>query len=131
MCLPLKGKVGEYVYNPDLEIDILNMPQFNGIDVEKTCTGLDISTALVKPKVVAATKVAAAAPAVPAVKDLFKALRGVTYRMRPVMKDDGTIERFDMYEADQAKPTADIPLKLLGTAGVKDGKPAPPVKMLP
>ena len=51
--------------------------------------------------------------------------------MRPVMSATGQIERFDMYEADQSKPTADIPLKLLGTAGVKDGKPAPPVKMLP
>jgi hypothetical protein len=35
-----------------------------------------------------------------------------------------------MYEADQAQPTKVIPEKLLGTAGVKDGKPAPPVKML-
>ena len=134
MCLPLKGKIAEYVYNPDLEIDILNMPQFNGIDVEKTCTGLDISTALIKPKVAAAAAAAAdtkvtAAP--PAVKDLFKALKGVTYRMRPVTGPGGEIQRFDMYEADQAKPTADIPLKLLGTAGVKDGKPSPPVKMLP
>jgi len=127
MCLPLKGKIAEYVYNPDLEIDILNMPQFNGIDVEKTCTGLDISTALVKPKVTVPKAVVATEPAV---KDLFKALKGITYRMRPVMKADGTIERFDMYEADQAKPTADIPLKLLGTAGVKEGKPAPPVKFI-
>jgi hypothetical protein len=128
MCLPLKGKIGEYVYNPDLEIDILNMPQFSGIDVEKTCTGLDVSTAVTKPK---GTAVAVAAPIEePAVKDLFKALKGVTYRMRPIMKQDGTIERFDMYEADQAKPTADIPLKLLGTAGVKDGKPGPPVKLM-
>jgi len=103
------------------------MPQFNGIDVEKTCTGLDISTALVKPKVTVPKAVVATEPAV---KDLFKALKGITYRMRPVMKADGTIERFDMYEADQAKPTADIPLKLLGTAGVKEGKPAPPVKFI-
>jgi predicted NAD-dependent protein-ADP-ribosyltransferase YbiA (DUF1768 family) len=122
MCLPLKGKIGEYVYNPDLEIDVLNMPQFSGIDVEKTCTGLDISTALTKPK--------AAAAAAITVKDIFKALKGVTYRMRPVMSASGEIERFDMYEADQAQPTKVIPEKLLGTAGVKDGKPAPPVKML-
>jgi len=123
MCLPLKGKIGEYVYNPDLEIDILNMPQFSGIDVEKTCTGLDISTALTKPKV-------AAAAAEPAAKDLLKAFKGITYRMRPVTGPSGQIERFDMYQADQVKPSADIPLKLLGTAGVKDGKPAPPVKLL-
>ena len=136
MCLPLKGKIGEYVYNPDLEIDILNMPQFSGIDVEKTCTGLDISTALTKPKVAAAAKVGVAeAEAVPLplplVKDLFKALKGVTYRMRPIIGASGEIERFNMYQADQAQPTKVIPEKLLGMAGVKDGKPAPPVKMLP
>ena len=131
MCLPLKGKIGEYVYNPDLEIDILNMPQFNGIDVEKTCTGLDVSTALTKPKApAAAAAVAAAAAPVPAVKDLFKALKGVTYRMRPIMAADGSIERFDMYEADQAQPSKVIPEILLGTAGVKDGKPGPPVKLV-
>ena len=137
MCLPLKGKIGEYVYNPDLEIDILNMPQFSGIDVEKTCTGLDISTALTKPKVVGAkAKAEAEAEAeavplpLPLVKDLFKALKGVTYRMRPIIGASGEIERFDMYQADQAQPTKVIPEKLLGMAGVKDGKPAPPVKML-
>jgi hypothetical protein len=41
------------------------------------------------------------------------------------------IERFDMYEADQKDPRRKIPEKLLGTAGAKDGKPGPPVKMLP
>jgi hypothetical protein len=50
--------------------------------------------------------------------------------MRPVTDAKGTIERFDMYEADQNEPSKKIPEKLLGTAGVKDGKPAPPVKML-
>jgi hypothetical protein len=124
MCLPLKGKIGEYVYNPDLEIDILNMPQFSGVDVEKTCTGLDISTAITKPKITAQAQPQTAA------KDLFKALKGITYRMRPVTGPSGQIERFDMYEADQAEPKKVIPEKLLGTAAVKDGKPAPPVKLI-
>jgi hypothetical protein len=125
MCLPLKGKIGEYVYNPDLEIDILNMPQFSGVDVEKTCTGLDISTAITKPKLTAQPQPQTGA------KDVFKALKGITYRMRPVTGPSGQIERFDMYEADQAEPKKVIPEKLLGTAGAKDGKPGPPVKMLP
>jgi hypothetical protein len=131
MCLPLKGKIGQYIYNPDLETDILNVPQFEGINIEKICTGLDISTARTKPKAVAVAPVGAVAVAAePAVKDIFKALKGVTYRMRPVTDATGKIERFDMYEADQNEPSKKIPEKLLGTAGVKDGKPAPPVKMI-
>ena len=65
----------------------------------------------------------------PAANDIFKALKGVTYRMRPIL-EDGTVIRFDMYEADQDRPMRKIPLKLLGTAGAKEGKPSPPVKML-
>ena len=67
----------------------------------------------------------------PAENDIFKALKGVTYRMRPVMNEEGVIERFDMYEADQKTPAKKIPLKLLGTAAAKAGKPWVPVKMLP
>jgi hypothetical protein len=134
MCIPLNGTKSEYIYNPDLEVDILNVPQIEGIDMEKICTGENISTALTG-KVKAAAEVKAAAVAAraadPSAKDIFKALKGVTYRMRPVMDAMGTIERFDMYEADQAEPRKKIPEKLLGTAGVKDGKPAPPVKLLP
>jgi len=118
MCLPLKGKVGDFMYNPVLKDDLLDAPQFVGADgkdiLEKVC-------------------VPGAAPVEedPAANDLFKMLKGVSYRMRPVMREDGTVERFDMYEADQEKPTKKIPLKLLGTAGVKDGKPGPPVVMVP
>ena len=125
MCLPLKGTIGQYVYNPNLEIDILNVPQFEGINMDKVCTGENISTALTG-KVKAAANAAATTA-----NDLFKKLKGVTYRMRPVIGLTGQIERFDMYEADQAEPKKKIPLKLLGTAGVKEGAPAPPVKMLP
>ena len=120
MCLPLKGSRAEYIYNPDLEIDILNVPQFEGIDIEKACTGEPVST-MAKSGV---------APAKSKVKDIFRALKGVTYRMRPVMGADDEILRFDMYEADQGDPTKKIPEKLLGTAGVKNGNPAPPVKLL-
>ena len=119
MCLPLKGKIGDYVYNPDLEVDVLNVPQFAGIDIEKVCTGEDVTTAL---------KGGPPAPKAPTIKDLFKKLKGVTYRMRPIMGPGG-IERFDMYEADQQEPSKKIPEKLVGTAGVKDGNPAPPVKL--
>jgi hypothetical protein len=119
MCLPLKGKVGDFMYNPVLKDDLLDAPQFVGAD------GKDI---LEKVCVPGAAAVEMAED--PAANDLFKMLKGVSYRMRPVMREDGTVERFDMYEADQEKPTKKIPLKLLGTAGVKDGKPGPPVKMV-
>ena len=118
-CLPLKGKVGDFIYNPVLRDDILAAPQFVGPD------GKDILDTVC---VTGAAPVEMAED--PSAKDIFKALKGVTYRMRPIFTADGsTIERFDMYEADQAKPARKIPLKLLGTAGVKDGKPAPPVKL--
>lgn len=119
-CLPLKGKVGDFIYNPVLKDDILEAPQFVGADgkdiLDKVCVAGAPPVELVED---------------PGAKDTFKALKKVTYRMRPIFAEDGvTVERFDMYEADQAKPTRKIPLKLLGTAGVRDGKPAPPVKMV-
>jgi len=120
MCLPLKGKVGDFLYNPILKDDLLSAPQFQGPD------GTDI---LDKVCVTGAPPVELVAD--PAENDIFKALKGVTYRMRPVMNEDGVIERFDMYEADQKTPAKKIPLKLLGTAAAKAGKPWVPVKMLP
>jgi hypothetical protein len=76
----------------------------------------------------AAARAAAAPGDESSSKDIFKAWKGVTYRMRPIFAEDGvTIQHFDMYEADQKKPIRKIPLKLVGTAGVKDGKPGPPV----
>ena len=123
MCLPLNGAISDYVYNPDLEVDILNMPQFTGVDIEKTCTGLPVSTALTGAP-------AAAAAAAPKNPDIYKKLKGIVYRLRPIVSAAGVTERFDMYEADQDDPAKKIPEKLLGTAGAKDGKPGPPVKLL-
>jgi hypothetical protein len=112
MCLPLKGKVGDFIYNPVLKDDILNAPQFVGPDgkdiLDKVCTGVPIE--------------------IP-VADVFKTWKGVSYRMRPIM-EDGVIVRFDLYEVDQKNPAKKIPEKLVGTAGVKEGNPGPPVKML-
>jgi hypothetical protein len=118
-CLPLKGKVGTFLYNPILKDDLLDAPQFVGAD------GKDILGNVCVP---GAPPVEI--PVDPAANDIFKALKGVTYRLRPIINDEGVTERFDLYEADQKQPTKKIPLRLLGTAGVKDGKPAPPVKMV-
>jgi len=119
MCLPLKGKIGSFLYNPVLADDLLDAPQFVGPD------GKDILGNVCVP----------GAPPVeleadPAANDIFKKLGEVTYRLRPVTNEEGVTERFDLYEADQKRPMKKIPLKLLGTAGVKDGKPALPIKML-
>jgi hypothetical protein len=118
MCLPLKGSVGSFLYNPIFADDLLETPQFVGKD------GKDILQNVCVP----------GAPPVemvedPGANDIFKALKGIKYRLRPIIVDD-VIQRFDLYEADQAQPTKKIPLKLLGTAGVKEGKPAPPIKMV-
>ena len=118
MCLPLKGRVGDFLYNPILKDDILEAPQFQGADGKDILDTVCVTG--VKPRV----------SSVVALPDIFKALKGITYRMRPVTNEAGDIIRFDMYEADQADPKKKIPEKLLGTAGVKDGNPAGPVKLL-
>jgi hypothetical protein len=51
-----------------------------------------------------------------------KSLKGVIYRMKEIKKD-GVLVGFEMYEDVDGG-------KLLGTSGVKDGKPAPPVKFV-
>ena len=118
MCLPLKGRVGDFMYNPILRDDILEAPQFQGPDGKDI---LDTTCVLgVKPRESSGM----------ALPDIYKGLKGVTYRMRPVTNEAGDIIRFDMYEADQADPKKKIPEKLVGTAGVKDGKPGAPVKFL-
>jgi hypothetical protein len=117
ICLPLKGKVGEFTYSPIFNDDLLSAPQFvqDGVNIlDKVCLTTDVG---------------AAPPAPKAYPDIFKSLKGVIYRMRPIV-EDGEIVRFDMYEADQTTPTKKIPEKLLGTAGAKDGKPAAPVKLV-
>jgi hypothetical protein len=124
--------VGDFIYNPVLRDDLLEAPQFQDKDgkdiLDKVCvTSSTTQAQAAEAKAVAKAEVKAADPAA---NDIFKALKGVTYRMRPVTNEAGVIERFDMYEADQKKPMTKIPEKLLGTAGVQAGKPAPPVKML-
>jgi hypothetical protein len=109
-CLPLKGSVGDFIYNPVLREDILEASR------------LEMAPPA-KPK--------AAAVGPPKPKDIFKKLKGVTYRMRPVADAAGKVIGFDMFEADQAEPTKAIPEKKLGTAGATaEGAPGPPVKFL-
>ena len=108
-CLPLKGSIGDFIYNPVLREDILEASRLE----------------------MAPIGVKAIAAGTPKPKDIFKKLKGVTYRMRPVANSAGRIMGFDMFEADQAEPMKSIPEKKLGTAGATaDGAPGPPVKFV-
>jgi hypothetical protein len=55
----------------------------------------------------------------------FQKYRSVTYRMRQILDEAGKVTGFEMFEEGDATFG-----KLLGTAGVIGGKPAPPVKLL-
>jgi hypothetical protein len=55
----------------------------------------------------------------------FQKYRGVTYRMRQILDEAGKVTGFEMFEEGDATFG-----KMLGTAGVIGGKPAPPVKLL-
>ena len=117
MCLPLKGKIGDFLYRPVLDDDIKNAPQFDGPDGKDLfpticTTGED-----------------------PTRDDTFRRLKGVWYRLRPVYNEAKDVTRFDMYSADQQTPAKKIPEVKVGTAGVGVGKagepvPGPPIQML-
>ena len=110
-CLPLKGKIGEFLYHPYLEDDILNAGKIAirgpGAVAAKVQEATGQETKGPKPKV------------------STQKYKGKEYRMRETLSSDGTVTGFEMFAAeDTAMKT------LLGTAGVKDGKPGPPVKLL-
>ena len=107
-CLPLKGKVGDFLYHPDIDIDIRESASMYSV----------------------AEKAPAAAAAVPAptlpAGVTKKKFRDKIYLMKE-LKDEssGQITGFEMYAED------DMQMKrLLATAGAKDGRPGPPVKFL-
>jgi len=113
-CLPLRGKVGDFLYHPDLDTDISESASQYVIDE--------------KPKVAAVATSQLQAPAF-----ILQDFKGKRYRMKYVRETPGgPATGFEMYaEADAEMKT------LLGTAGVKPGskvgdeRPGPPVKMLP
>jgi hypothetical protein len=93
-CQPLEGKIGDFMYHPNLDIDIRESK--------------------------AAFSVSAAPATAPAKPDyILKKFKEKIYIMKPVPGG------FEMYAQDDTKMA-----RLLGTAGEKDGKPAPPVKFV-
>ena len=110
-CLDLKGAVGDFLYHPDLDIDIRE----------------SASKYQIVPKANAATAATEAVSAAPTLKPTYikKSLKGIVYLLKEIKDESGTITGFEMYaESDTSLTT------LVGTAGAKDGKPAPPVKMV-
>jgi putative heme degradation protein len=108
-CDSLKGNVGDFLYHPDIDVDIRESASKYGI----------------APSVAVA---AAVAPAKPVAEPNFilKKLKDTIYRMKEI-KDSttGVVTGFEMYAADDKTLS-----RLLGTSGAKDGKPTPPIKFV-
>ena len=100
-CLPLKGKVGDFLYHPELATDIRESASMYSV---KEKVGENSS---LKPDFI------------------LQKLKDVIYRMRYVRNDAGDITGFEMYGKDDVGYK-----KLLGTSGVKGEKPGPPVKFM-
>jgi predicted NAD-dependent protein-ADP-ribosyltransferase YbiA (DUF1768 family) len=117
-CLPLKGKVGDFVYNPILADDILEGSKFEGS--EEICSGI------IKPR------------------EIFKKLNNKPYMLREILGKDGEVTGYEVFAAKEVddpkepgkKKTVKVtPEKKVGTAGVKkvDGvdNPGPPISITP
>jgi len=113
-CLDLKGAVGDFLYHPDLDIDIRESASKYQI-VEKPTAPKPVASA-----VEASTDSEAVKPTY-----IKKSLKGIVYLLKEIKDESGTITGFEMYAESDTKLTT-----LVGTAGAKDGKPAPPVKMV-
>jgi len=115
-CLPLKGKVGDFIYNPILEQDILEASKFE--DEAAICSGE------LKPR------------------EFFMPINKVTYLLKEVFDDKKTVVGYEAFEAikvpDPKNPAKQIdkrkmPENKLGTVGVRlvNGipQPGPPVNI--
>jgi len=112
-CLPLKGKVGDFVYKPNLEQDILDASKFE--DEKSICSGE------LKPR------------------EFFQPINKIIYFLREVFGQNKTVTGYDVFEAvevvDHGKKIRKkkMPEVKLGTVGVRmvDGapQPGPPVNI--
>ena len=111
-CLPLKGKVGDFIYNPILEQDVYEASKF-----ENDST-------------------------ICAPREFLKVVNKVTYWMKEISGPDKNVSGYDLYETvenpDPKNPGKKVFVKKLpenkvGTTGVRfvDGAPSPgpPVKL--
>ena len=108
-CLSLEGAVGDFMYHPDIDIDI-----------RESASKFAEQAAVVAPSL-AASKVVSKAPVDYIRKKLGKAVDAPIYRLKKVI-EDGVLVRFDIYEDKDGG-------ELVGTAGVKDNNPGAPIKI--
>jgi len=104
-CLSLDGAVGDFMYNPDIDIDIR-----------------ESASKFAEEKVAPARPAAPKAPVDYIRKKLGKAADAPIYRLKKVLTD-GVVTSFNLYEDKDNG-------ELVGTAGAKDGNPGPPIKFL-
>jgi ribA/ribD-fused uncharacterized protein len=115
-CLPLKGKVGDFIYNPVLAEDVREGSKFEGS--ESICTGS------VKPQ------------------ELFQKINKVPYFLREILGESNEVTGYEVFAAKEVDDPKNpekkilkrvIPEKRMGTVGVRkvDGvdKPGPPIKI--
>ena len=115
-CLPLKGKVGDFIYNPNLEEDIREGAKFEGSE--------DICTGTVKPQA------------------LFQKINKVPYYLVEILGEKNEVMGYEVLAAvevdDPKNPGKKMlkrssPAKKVGTVGVRkvDGvdKPGPPINI--
>jgi hypothetical protein len=115
-CLPLKGKVGDFIYNPILEEDIREGSKFEGGD--------DICTGIVKPR------------------EFSQIIRKRPYRLREILGPTNDVTGYEAFEAEEVDDPKmpgkklvrmKLPEKKVGTVGVRkiDGvdKPGPPINI--
>ena len=115
-CLPLKGAVGDFIYNPNLEQDILEASKFE--DEGAICTGE------LKPR------------------EFFMPINGISYLLKEAFDDKKTVIGYDAFEAMEVPDPKDalkkinkkkMPENRLGTVGVRLVKgvpqPGPPVNI--
>ena len=112
-CLPLKGKVGDFIYNPVLEEDVREGSKFEGS--ENICTGT------VKPQ------------------ELYQKISNVPYFLREILGTSNEVTGYDVFAATEVDEKGKkvikkvVPEKKMGTVGVRKvegvDKPGPPIKI--
>lgn len=113
-CLPLKGKVGDFIYNPVLEEDVREGSKFEGS--ENICTGTIKA------------------------QEMFQKISKVPYFLREVLNDSGDVTGYEVFAAKEVEEGGKkvikkvMPEKRMGTVGVRKvegmDKPGPPIKIM-
>jgi hypothetical protein len=114
-CLPLKGKVGDFIYNPVLEEDVREGTKFEGS--ENICTGTIKA------------------------QEMFQKISKVPYFLRETLNEAGDVTGYEVFAAKEVEEGGKkvikkvVPEKKMGTVGVRKvegmDKPGPPIKITP